>query len=89
MVMIRTANQPIVFSGQIVAYDHDSTYNEGKIFDNDPREITTPNPNPLDTFYANNATGAIPTGYAVVNGKVEYIPEGTITNPQVYRLRKS
>lgn len=85
--MIRTANTPITFQGQVVAYDHDSTYQEGKIFGTDTREIITPNPNPLDTFYYNNATGAIPTGYAVVDGKVEYIPEGTTTNPQVYRLR--
>ncbi len=86
MVMIRTANKPIAFQGQIVAYDHDSTYQEKEIFDTDTKELTS-NPNTSDTFYYNNATGTVPTRYFPVDGKVIFEPEGTSINPQVYRLK--
>lgn len=39
MTITRTANQPITFSGQIVAYDHDSTYTERTIVSTDNQSL--------------------------------------------------
>lgn len=79
---------PIAFSGQIAAYDHDSTYTEREIIAVDIRVITTPNPNPTDpkdTFYDNLATGALPMGDTPsANGTIQYVKVGTRTNPQQY-----
>lgn len=86
MVMIRVDNQPIVFSGQLVSYSHDSTYNEGFVKARDTRELTTPNPHPLNTFYANQATGELPIEKPAPNDTIQYIPIGTVKNPQEYRL---
>lgn len=79
---------PITFSGQIAAYDHDSTSTDREIIAVDTRVITTPNPNPTnpkDTFYGNLATGALPMIKVSSNGTVQYIPVGTQTNPQQYQ----
>ncbi len=79
---------PIAFSGQIAAYDHDSTYTEREIIALDARVITTPNPNPTDpkdTFYDNLATGAFPMGkIPSANGTIQFVRVGTGTNPQQY-----
>lgn len=77
---------PITFSGQIAAYDHDSTSINREIIAPDTREITTANPNPTtDHFYGNLATGALPMSKVSPNGTVQYIPVGTKTNPQQYQ----
>jgi hypothetical protein len=78
---------PIAFSGQIAAYDHDSTYTEREIIAVDTREITTPNPNPTtDHFYDNLATGALPMGDTQsANGTIQFVSVGTGTNPQQYQ----
>ncbi len=77
---------PIAFSGQIAAYDHDSTYTEREIIATDTREITVSNPNPTtDHFYDNLATGALPMGETLsANGTVQFVSVGTGTNPQQY-----
>jgi hypothetical protein len=79
---------PIAFSGQIAAYNHNSTYTEREIIAVDTRVITTPNPNPTDpkdTFYDNLATGALPMGDTQsANGTIQFVSVGTGTNPQQY-----
>jgi hypothetical protein len=82
---------PNAFPGQLVAYDSGNTYTEKTIVAIDTREITTPNPNPPtgyppDYFYANLATGALPTGeIPSANNTIQNVPVGTGTNPQQYQ----
>lgn len=85
---------PIAFSGQIVAFDHNSTFTEREIVSPNTREIIAPNPDPRNTFYANLATGALPleqlptvNGIPSPNGTVQFIQTGTGTNPQQYILK--
>lgn len=87
MVNVRIDNQPITFNGQTAAFNRGTTYTERVIISPDTREITTPNPDPLNTFYANNATGALPLTNVPFEGKVQYIPVGKSTNPQAYILK--
>ena len=60
MINTRVDGQPITYSGQTSSFSSGVTnVNDPNTFvDIDQREITTPNPNPLDTFYPNLATGA-------------------------------
>lgn len=78
---------PNAFSGQTVAYSHDSTYTESEIVDTDPRKITTSNPNPLtDHLYDNLATGALPMRHTQsANGTIQFVRTGTSLSPQQYQ----
>lgn len=81
---------PNAFSGQLAAYNHDSTYTEREIVAVDTREITTPNPNPAtDHFYYNLATGALPMGRIIsANGTVQFVRVGKGNNPQQYQNKR-
>ena len=77
---------PNAFSGQLAAYSSNSTYTEKEIVSVDTREITTPNPDPTDTFYSNLATGALPMGDTPsANNTIQFVSVGTGTNPQQYQ----
>jgi hypothetical protein len=85
-IKTRIDGQPIAFSGQLAAFPSGNTYTEGTVIAVDTRVITTPNPNPTtDGFYANLATGAIPTGkIPSANNTIQNVTVGT-ASPQPYQ----
>lgn len=59
MTIVQTANQPIAFSGQIVAYAHDGTYQEKTIVD----VVNTPVAFSSAIIRFDSATGGNPAQY--------------------------
>lgn len=62
MVLVRTENRPITFTGQVANYGAgiQNLINERFFTDTAQRVITAPNPDADDTFYNNLATGSFP-----------------------------
>lgn len=88
MVMTRTANQPIAFSGQTASYGSgiQNPSNPYIFTDTDQRVITVTNPNPLtDHFYYNLGTGQLPRRDKIntTDNLVEVNQTGDVYSPKV------
>ncbi len=88
MVKTRVDNQPIAFTGQVVAYGAgiENLYNPYTFTDTDQRVITVANPNPTtDNFYYNLGTGQLPRRdkINVTDNLVEVNESANVYSPKV------